>query len=174
MIRRPPRSTLFPYTTLFRSPVIRINVPIAAPFLLKRGMASSSLWPRFQEYFLSYDDIGFSLDISRMRFTAAFLEQMKGRVEKAFTAMQELEAGSIANPDEHRMVGHYWLRNSKLAPTAELGADIEDTNARIKQFTTDVHAGKIAPDKGGNFKHILLVGIGGSALGPPFIADALG
>src|SRR5687768_17678103 len=25
MIRRPPRSTLFPYTTLFRSPVVRSN-----------------------------------------------------------------------------------------------------------------------------------------------------
>src|SRR5258706_4181809 len=25
MIRRPPRSTLFPYTTLFRSPLIRIR-----------------------------------------------------------------------------------------------------------------------------------------------------
>src|SRR3989442_9970217 len=28
MIRRPPRSTLFPYTTLFRSPVSRELVPI--------------------------------------------------------------------------------------------------------------------------------------------------
>jgi glucose-6-phosphate isomerase len=137
-------------------------------------MASSSLWPRFQKYFLSYDDLGFSLDISRMRFADGFLEQMKGRVEKAFTAMQELEAGSIANPDEQRMVGHYWLRNSKLAPTPELRADIEDTNVRIKQFATDVHAGKIAPEKGGKFKHVLLVGIGGSALGPQFVADALG
>src|SRR5688572_31791225 len=26
MIRRPPRSTLFPYTTLFRSPLIRLNL----------------------------------------------------------------------------------------------------------------------------------------------------
>src|SRR3712207_7439552 len=26
MIRRPPRSTLFPYTTLFRSPVARVGV----------------------------------------------------------------------------------------------------------------------------------------------------
>src|SRR5688572_31255020 len=26
MIRRPPRSTLFPYTTLFRSPLIRLNI----------------------------------------------------------------------------------------------------------------------------------------------------
>src|SRR3712207_9459048 len=30
MIRRPPRSTLFPYTTLFRSPVPLETVPAAA------------------------------------------------------------------------------------------------------------------------------------------------
>src|SRR5687768_17823767 len=30
MIRRPPRSTLFPYTTLFRSPLTAINPPDAA------------------------------------------------------------------------------------------------------------------------------------------------
>lgn len=137
-------------------------------------MASSSLWPRFQKYFLRYDDLGFSIDISRMRFADGFFEQMQPHIEKAFAAMRELEAGAIANPDEQRMVGHYWLRDSKLAPTPELRADIDDTNARIKQFATDVHAGKIAPEKGGRFKHVLLVGIGGSALGPQFINDALG
>jgi glucose-6-phosphate isomerase len=137
-------------------------------------MASTSLWPRFQKYFLRYDDLDFSIDISRLRFADGFFEQMKPPIEKAFAAMRELEAGAIANPDEHRMVGHYWLRDSKLAPTAELRADIEDTNARIKQFAADVHAGKVAPEKGGKFKHVLLVGIGGSALGPQFINDALG
>src|SRR3712207_8501758 len=30
MIRRPPRSTLFPYTTLFRSQRQRVGVPLAA------------------------------------------------------------------------------------------------------------------------------------------------
>ena len=137
-------------------------------------MASSSLWPRFQKYFLRYDDLGFSIDISRMRFGDDFFPRMQPLVDKAFAAMRELEAGAIANPDEQRMVGHYWLRNSKLAPTAELRADIDETNARIKQFAADVHSGKIAPEKGEKFKHVLLVGIGGSALGPQFIADALG
>jgi glucose-6-phosphate isomerase len=137
-------------------------------------MASSSLWPRFQKYFLRYDDLDFSVDVSRMRFPDDFFETMQSRVEKAFGDMRELEAGAIANPDEQRMVGHYWLRDSKLAPTAELRADIDDTNKRIKQFAADVHAGKVAPEKGGKFEHILLVGIGGSALGPQFIADALG
>jgi glucose-6-phosphate isomerase len=46
------------------------------------------------------------------------------------------------------MVGHYWLRDSKLAPSAKLRADIDDTNSRIKQFAADVHAGKIAPQNG--------------------------
>src|SRR3712207_7855292 len=31
MIRRPPRSTLFPYTTLFRSPPTRLNQPTSPP-----------------------------------------------------------------------------------------------------------------------------------------------
>src|SRR2546430_14988713 len=31
MIRRPPRSTLFPYTTLFRSPLILVARPAAWP-----------------------------------------------------------------------------------------------------------------------------------------------
>jgi glucose-6-phosphate isomerase len=139
----------------------------------KTFMASSSLWPRFQKYLLRYDHPDFSIDISRMRFPDDFFETMQPRVEKAFAAMRELEAGAIANPDEQRMVGHYWLRDSKLAPTAELRADIDDTNARIKQFAADVHSGKIAPEKGERFKHLLLIGIGGSALGPQFIADAL-
>src|SRR5207247_4527997 len=92
-------------------------------------MAASSLWQRFQKYFLRYDDLDFSLDISRMRFPDDFFEKMQSRVEKAFAAMRDLEAGGIANPDEKRMVGHYWLRNARLAPNAQLRSDIQDTNA---------------------------------------------
>jgi glucose-6-phosphate isomerase len=137
-------------------------------------MASSSLWQRFQQYFLRYDDLGFSLDISRMKFPHDFFDKMRPKIEKAFAAMRDLERGGIANPDESRMVGHYWLRNAKLAPNAELRFEIESTNARIKQFASDVHSGKIRGHRGEKFQHILSIGIGGSALGPQFIADALG
>jgi glucose-6-phosphate isomerase len=137
-------------------------------------MASSSLWQRFQQYFLHYDDLGFSIDISRMKFPDDFFDQMQPKIDKAFAAMRDLEAGGIANPDEKRMVGHYWLRQPSLAPNAELRAEIEKTNARIKQFAADVHSGKIKGGKGEKFQHLLSIGIGGSALGPQFIADALG
>lgn len=133
----------------------------------------NSLWPRFQKYYLRYGEIGFGLDISRMRFEDDFLRSMAPRAQKAFSEMRQLEAGAIANPDEKRMVGHYWLRDPQRAPTAELRRDIEETNARIKKFAADVHAGTIE-GTGGKFRHILLIGIGGSALGPELVADALG
>src|SRR5947207_774339 len=137
-------------------------------------MSSSSLWQRFQKYFLHYGDLDVSIDISRMRFPDDFFEKMQPRIEKAFAAMEELESRAIANPDEKRMVGHYWLLNPALAPSAQFRADIEETNKRIKQFAADVHAGKIAAENGKRFEHVLLIGIGGSALGPQFVADALG
>src|SRR6266496_3423811 len=137
-------------------------------------MASSSLWQRFQQYFLGYRDLDFSLDISRMKFPDDFFEKMRPKIEKAFAAMRELERGAIANPTEKRMVGHYWLRNPALAPNAEVRADIEETITHIKRFAADVHTGKIAAENRKRFEHILLIGIGGSALGPQFVADALG
>ena len=137
-------------------------------------MAASSLWQRFQRYFLCYRDLGFSLDISRMKFPDDFFEKMQPKIDKAFSAMQALEAGTIANPSEKRMVGHYWLRNRALAPTAEIRTEIEKTIKRIKSFAADIHTGKITAENGKRFEHLLLVGIGGSALGPQFVSDALG
>ena len=95
-------------------------------------------------------------------------------MHRAYEAMDALEKGTIANPDEKRMVGHYWLRKPSLAPTKELRAEIEETDARIKKFATDVHTGKIVAQNGKRFEQILLIGIGGSALGPQFVSDALG
>ncbi len=137
-------------------------------------MPSSSLWQRFQRYFLYYRDLDFSLDISRLKFPADFFEKMQPQIGKAFAAMRELEAGAIANLTEKRMVGHYWLRSPALAPTPELRTEIEQTINRIKKFAADIHAGKITAENGKRFEHVLLIGIGGSALGPQLMADALG
>ncbi len=137
-------------------------------------MASSSLWQRFQRYFLEYRELGFSLDISRMKFPDDLFEKMQARIEQAFAAMRELETGAVANPTEKRMVGHYWLRNPALAPTPEIRAEIEDTIRSITKFAEDVHRGEITAEKGKRFEQVLHIGIGGSALGPEFVADALG
>ncbi|SKA88633.1 glucose-6-phosphate isomerase [Prosthecobacter debontii] len=141
--------------------------------LLRRSMSTtSSHWDRFQKFFVRYPQIGFSIDISRMSFEESLFETQAPAIEKAFAAMKELEAGAIANPDEGRMVGHYWLRNSSLAP-AELRAEIDGTLDATLDFAADVHAGKILAANGQKFTRVLVVGIGGSALGPQLVAQAI-
>src|SRR3712207_8235793 len=42
MIRRPPRSTLFPYTTLFRSPTLKPSAPRRSPKMASRFRSLTS------------------------------------------------------------------------------------------------------------------------------------
>jgi glucose-6-phosphate isomerase len=140
----------------------------------EQTMNANELWDRFKKYLCRVDSVGLSLDISRMTFDDAYLARMEPLIQKAFTAMDALEKGAIANPDENRMVGHYWLRDPRLAPRPELRKEIEDGLAQIKSFAADIHAGVIKPAGAARFTHILSIGIGGSALGPEFVADALG
>jgi glucose-6-phosphate isomerase len=133
----------------------------------------SSSWNRFTQTFVRYPDLGFSIDISRVEFPDDYFTRMAAPVAAAETAMKALEAGAIANPDENRMVGHYWLRNSALAPTPELRHEIDSTLTATLQFAADVHSGKIAPAAGGKFTRVLVVGIGGSALGPQLVAESV-
>ena len=130
-------------------------------------------WERFQQYHTAFPTVGLAVDLSRMKVDEAFFAGMEPAMNKAFTAMAALEKGAIANPDENRMVGHYWLRNPALAPTPEIAGEIERAVAQIHEFAGKVHNGTVA-GAGGTFKHFLLVGIGGSALGPQFVANALG
>jgi glucose-6-phosphate isomerase len=115
-----------------------------------------------------------ALDISRMRFDDGFFECMAPAMRDAFDAMDDLERGAIANPDEKRMVGHYWLRKPDLASAKEIANEIRKTVEDIKTFTSRIHGGAIKPTSAARFARVLSIGIGGSALGPMFVADALG
>src|SRR5438105_2522811 len=92
-------------------------------------MTGRDLWRRYRDYLCPVPALGLTLDVSRMTFADDFLARMEPAVQAAFTAMDELEAGAIANPDENRMVGHYWLRAPELAPTAEITFAVRHTVA---------------------------------------------
>ena len=130
-------------------------------------------WERFKQHYRHFPTIGLALDISRMNFGDDYLESMEAKSAQALKDMAELEKGAIANPDEGRMVGHYWLRNSRRAPTAEIRAQIDNALSQIKEFVGQIKSGKINVNAG-NFTRVLVIGIGGSALGPQFVAKALG
>ena len=134
-------------------------------------------WQRFQALSLHVPSLSLLVDLSKTSLADDALRRhplVTGAFPAAFAAMDALEKGAIANPDENRRVGHYWLRAPELAPDPETAEAIRETLTRIEDFAGAVHAGRIAPEKAARFTNILVVGIGGSALGPQFVADALG
>jgi glucose-6-phosphate isomerase len=126
-----------------------------------------------REHLLHVEALGLSLDTSRIEFPERFFELMEPHVQRAFAAMGALEAGAVANVDEKRRVGHYWLRTPEIAPDRALRAAIEETLGRIGDFVTDVHAARVRPERAARFRSVLVVGIGGSALGPELVSAAL-
>jgi len=136
-------------------------------------MNTKALWERYQRHLCDCPAIGMQLDISRMDFPDDYFLRIEPAMQKAFHSMALLEAGEMANPDEKRMVGHYWLRSPERAPSPEIRREIEDTVKAILKFAHAVHAGSIKPEKRARFNRLLCVGIGGSALGPQFVSDAL-
>ncbi|AJE02918.1 glucose-6-phosphate isomerase [Geobacter pickeringii] len=137
-------------------------------------MNAPALWQRYRKHLFHDPETGLMLDVSRMNFPDDFLARMEPAMQRAYAEMENLERGAIANLDENRMVGHYWLRDPSLAPSEEIAAEIVETVARVKEFAAGIHGGTITAPGGTRFRRLLVIGIGGSALGPQFVADALG
>ena len=123
--------------------------------------------PHFHQHFLRLTSLDISLDTTKVPFASSFFEAMQPKITQALQDMSALEAGSIANPDEHRMVGHYWLRNHALAPNEDIRDELRENEQKRKDFVE-----RILNEK--SFKNLLCIGIGGSALGPQLLSDALG
>lgn len=136
-------------------------------------MGTLERWDAFCRDYWWDTGLQVGLDLRRMELTEDFREQMKVPMKRAFAEMKQLEQGGIVNADEGRMVGHYWLRNAALAPEEGLRQSIENARTQIRAFVDDVHAGRQKPPNAERFTHFILVGIGGSALGPQLVADAL-
>jgi glucose-6-phosphate isomerase len=109
--------------------------------------------------------LGVWMDLSTTTLAPADLAAAEADFAPCFAGMAALEAGAVANPDEGRRVGHYWLRAPELAPDG-LGALIDAAREAARSVATAVH-------KQRELRTVLVLGIGGSALGPQFVADAL-
>jgi glucose-6-phosphate isomerase len=132
-----------------------------------------SLWERFASLLWYDEPLGIWLDVSRMALDQSTLEALAPGFEQAFQAMAALEGGAIANPDEQRRVGHYWLRAPQLCPDPAEAALIETEIERIERFGEQVLSQRLQSPGSGPFTDVLWIGIGGSGLGPLLILRAL-
>jgi len=150
-----------------------IRAHIAVHQIARTRIPPSMTWSRFKELTFHDAALGLTIDLSRMNLDGAGLDALAPRFDQAFAAMSALEGGAIANPDEGRMVGHYWLRAPDLAPDPTISAEIVAALKAVKEFAAKIHNGSIE-GPAGPFTNVLVIGIGGSALGPQFVAQALG
>jgi glucose-6-phosphate isomerase len=97
----------------------------------------------FRKQLQNFPELGIALDFSRAPAPAGFTEKMAPALAQAFADMAALEKGAVANPDEKRMVGHYWLRSPELAPDAKIAAEVKAAIDAIAGFTAQVHAGQV-------------------------------
>jgi len=112
-----------------------------------------------------------SVDASTMGLSDAELDGLPW--DRVFRELAALEAGGVANPDEQRQVGHFWLRAPQMAPLAEQRDGIVGAERDVAAFVQSVRAGEITTDDGCAFTDFLHIGIGGSGLGPRLVIDAL-
>lgn len=137
------------------------------------GSSPATQWSRFCDLLWYHEGLGVWLDVSRMALNQADLNRLQPGFASAFTAMAALEGGAIANPDEQRMVGHYWLRDPQLAPDAATADHIAAEIAEIEAFGSRVLSGALQAPGAVRFSDVLWIGIGGSGLGPLLVIEAL-
>ncbi len=86
-------------------------------------------------------------------------------------------AGAPINSTERRAALHAALRRKSDEPLMVGGQDVMSgirvVRERIKAFAEEIRSGKIKGSSGKAFKHIINIGIGGSHIGPMFVAQAL-
>jgi glucose-6-phosphate isomerase len=121
----------------------------------------------------------FFYDFSRQRIDTITLELLfelartRGVLEK-FSAMTK---GEKLNVTENRAVLHTATRDFSSASLYLDGTDvlseIREVNCQIKAFSDQVHDGMILGSSGKRFRHVVVIGIGGSYLGTEFVSTAL-
>ena len=67
-------------------------------------MSKTPSWNYFQQHCLQMPELGMSIDTSRMNAPDKIPDSMQEKIIIALNQKQELEKGSIANPDENKMV----------------------------------------------------------------------
>ena len=135
-------------------------------------MNNNDKWIRYCDLLFSDDSLGFWLDISRMDVENSDIDKYENIYSEAFKSIESLENGSIANIDEGRQVGHYWLRNPKVAPSAEISDSITKEIQNISKFGASILNGEITNSDGKKYTDVFWIGIGGSGLGPLLIKES--
>jgi len=129
---------------------------------------------------LSVAELDFLYDFTRQRVTPETVARLLdlARACKLEQRIQALFAGERVNNTEKRAAMHMALRNRSGRPITIEGhdvmPDVRAELAKMREFVTGVHEGRITGAKGARFTDVVNIGIGGSDLGIVMATEALG
>ncbi len=122
---------------------------------------------------------GLFFDYARQRLDNAIMEDLTSLdahlgLRNRFAQMC---SGAKLNVTEERAVLHtasrYFGSEQILVDGQNVMPDIHGVRQQIKRFSEQVHSGEIKSGSGQPFRHVIVIGIGGSYLGTEFVSTAL-
>ncbi len=122
---------------------------------------------------------GIFYDFSRQRMDDKTMDLLFELAETRTLKQQFIAMvnGEKVNVTENRAALHTAARNFSDNPVFVDGKDvmpeIRKVRDDIREFASKVHEGKITGSTGKPFRHVVVIGIGGSYLGTEFVAQAL-
>jgi len=132
---------------------------------------------RFNNFSLNGADIFFDFSRQRVDETTMDLLFELSSTRKIKQAFNSMVVGKKVNTTENRAALHMASRSFSDEPVLIDGKDvmhdIKRVRDEIKAFSSKVLEGKIKGSTGKPFEHIVVIGIGGSYLGPEFVSSAL-
>ena len=132
---------------------------------------------RFEQF--SATGGGLFLDYSRQRIDTPAMETLfslddRLGLRRRFARMC---SGAKLNATEQRAVLHTAARDFGSDPIEVDGRDvlpaIRQVRAQIRDFCQRIHSGELRSSSGEPFRHVVVIGIGGSYLGTEFVSTAL-
>ncbi|MGE3333732.1 MAG: glucose-6-phosphate isomerase [Rhodospirillaceae bacterium] len=132
---------------------------------------------RFARLSFSFGPIRADYSKNRVTLETISLLAELARARGVETSRAAMFAGERINTTENRAVLHVALRNREeramMVDGADVMPEVRATRARLKAFSDGVRSGQWRGATGKILRHIVNIGIGGSHLGPMFVADAL-
>lgn len=132
---------------------------------------------RLKNFSLNGADIFFDFSRQRVDETAMDLLFQLSSTRKIKQAFHSMINGEKVNRTENRAALHTASRSFSNEPVLIDGKDvmhdIKRVRDEIKVFSSKVLEGEIKGSTGKPFEHLVVIGIGGSYLGPEFVSSAL-
>ena len=122
---------------------------------------------------------GILFDYSRQRVDTTTMQLLLALAEAAavMDRFADMAKGKKVNVTENRAALHMATRSFSDQPVRVDGRDVKpelkSVLGQIRSFSEAVHRGEITGSAGQAFRHVVVVGIGGSYLGTEFVARAL-